>query len=183
MIAVVSDSHVPNRAPEIPKKIIEKVEEADRVIHCGDFATQQVYSEMQEFADELIAVKGNCDFFDLPNSETFEQNGIQIGVYHGTGINPRGDHDTLLDIAENKLEVDVLFHGHTHQEDIHEEDGTLLLNPGSCTGVGGGSARESNPTMMLVRIEDEFEVKLLELKDGEMETVSQESYEIQQIEK
>ena len=37
--------------------------------------------------------------------------------------------------------------------------------------------------MMLVRIEDEFEVKLLELKDGEMETVSQESYEIQQIEK
>ena len=126
MIAVVSDSHVPNRAPEIPKKIIEKVEEADRVIHCGDFATQQVYSEMQEFADELIAVKGNCDFFDLPNSETFEQNGIQIGVYHGTGINPRGDHDTLLDIAENKLEVDVLFHGHTHQEDIHEEDGTLF---------------------------------------------------------
>jgi putative phosphoesterase len=183
MIAVISDSHVPNRAPEIPKKIIEKVEKADKTIHCGDFATEQVYGELEDFADELIAVKGNCDFFELENSETFEQDGIEIGVYHGTGITPRGDPDTLLDIAENKLEVDVLFHGHTHQEDIHGENGTLLLNPGSCTGVGGGSARPSNPTMMLVQIEESVKVELIELKEGEPDTISEESYDVRQFEK
>lgn len=183
MIAVISDSHVPNRAPEIPKKIIEKVEEADKVIHCGDFATEQVYGELQEFSEDLVAVKGNCDFFDLPNSETFEREGLKVGVYHGTGITPRGDHETLLDIAENKLDIDILFHGHTHQEDIYEEDGTLLLNPGSCTGVGGGSARPSNPTMMMVELDERLEVELLELKDGELEAVREESYDTRQIEK
>lgn len=181
MITVVSDSHVPNRAPEIPKEIIEKVEDSDLTIHCGDFATEQVYSEMQDFADELVAVKGNCDFFDLPNSETFERNGLRIGVYHGTGITPRGDHETLVDIARNKLEVDVLFHGHTHQEDIYREENVLLLNPGSCTGVGGGSARPSDPTMMQVEIEDGINVELLELDDGELETMEEESYDIQQF--
>lgn len=182
MIAVVSDSHVPNRAPEIPKKIIEKIEEADKTIHCGDFATQQVYSEMQEFANELIAVKGNCDFFDLSNSETFEQEDLEIGVYHGTGITPRGDHETLRDIAENKLDVDILFHGHTHQEEIYEEEGTLLLNPGSCTGVGGGSARPSNPTMMLVEFRDKkLEVTVLEVEDDSLLVKEEESFELEEL--
>lgn len=181
MITVISDSHVPNRAQEIPKKIIEKVEEADLTIHCGDFATEQIYSEIQEFSQELVAVKGNCDFFDLENSQTFEQNGVKVGVYHGTGITPRGDHETLVDIARNKLEVDVLFHGHTHQEDIYQEDGVLLLNPGSCTGVGGGSARPSNPTMMQVEISDEIEIELLELVDGELQMIREKSYDIQQL--
>lgn len=183
MIAVISDSHVPNRSPEIPKMVIEKLEEADKVIHCGDFATEQVYGEIQEFADELVAVKGNCDFFDLPNSQTFEQDGIGIGVYHGTGINPRGDHDTLLDIAENKLEVDILFHGHTHEEEIHEEEGTLLLNPGTCTGVGGGSSRRSEPTMMLVEFDGSLKIELLAMEDGDLETFREESFDLGQIQK
>ncbi|MFT4892824.1 MAG: putative phosphoesterase [Candidatus Nanohaloarchaea archaeon] len=169
MIAVISDSHVPNRAPEIPKQFIEKVEEAELVVHCGDFATEEVYGEIKEFSEQLVAVKGNCDFFQLPNSETFERKGFEFGVYHGTGISPRGDHGTLLDIAENKMDVEILLHGHTHQEEIFEESGTLLLNPGSCTGVGGGSARSSNPTMMLVETGTELVVKLLELVDGEIQ--------------
>lgn len=176
MIVVISDSHVPNRAPEIPKKIIEKVEEAELVVHCGDFATEEVYREIEKFSEELVAVKGNCDFFDISNSETFEKNRINFGVYHGTGITPRGDHDTLLDIAENKMNVEVLFHGHTHQEEIFEEGGTLLLNPGSCTGVGGGSARKSNPTMMTIEFEDKLKINLLKLVDGEIEVERTEEY-------
>jgi putative phosphoesterase len=179
MIALISDSHVPNRAPEIPKEIIEKVEEADSVVHCGDFATEKVYNELEQFNENLVAVKGNCDFFNLPNYETFERDGISFGVYHGTGINPRGDHETLLDIAQNKLEVDVLLHGHTHQEEIFFEDETVLLNPGSCTGVGGGSSSASNPTMIEFEAdENEIKVELFELKEGKLETERKEIYRI-----
>ncbi|MFQ3275384.1 MAG: putative phosphoesterase [Candidatus Nanohaloarchaea archaeon] len=178
MIAVISDSHVPNRAPEIPKAILDKVQEADKVVHCGDFASEEVYGELKKFNEDLVAVKGNCDFFELPNSETFSEEGVRFGVYHGTGITPRGDRETLLDIAENKLEVDVLLHGHTHQEEIHAEGGTLLLNPGSCTGVGGGSARQSNPTMMILEFDEGLEVKLLELADGKIEVERNERYSL-----
>ncbi|PSG99036.1 MAG: YfcE family phosphodiesterase [Nanohaloarchaea archaeon SW_7_43_1] len=181
MIAVISDSHVPNRAPEIPKKIIEKIEEAELVIHCGDLATEKVYQELEQFNENLILVKGNCDFFDLPSSETFDRKGIIFGVYHGTGITPRGDHETLLDIARNKLEADILLHGHTHQEEILREDDALLLNPGSCTGVGGGSARPSKPTMIEIGIEDELEIKLLKLEEEEMKVERKESYPLQEF--
>lgn len=168
MIAVISDSHVPERSPGIPDQILKKIEEADRVVHCGDLETKEVYRELKQLNQEVVVVKGNCDFFDLPNSEIFSQDNLKFGVYHGTGISPRGDTETLLDIAENKLEVDVLFNGHTHQEEIYESQGTVLLNPGSCTGVGGGSASSSNPTMMVVETEQDLEVKLLEEDKGRL---------------
>lgn len=168
MIVVISDSHVPNRAKEIPKPVLDKVQEADKVVHCGDFATKEVFKELKDFNENLVAVKGNCDFFELPNSEAFENEGVKLGIYHGTGITPRGDHETLLDIAENKLKVDILLHGHTHQEEIHEEDGTVLLNPGSCTGVGGGSARSSNPTIIELGFDKTVNIKLYEEQDDEL---------------
>lgn len=169
MITVISDSHVPARSPGIPAEILERVEKADLSVHCGDFETREVYEELEQRSDEFVAVKGNCDRFSLQNSETFEWRGLKFGVYHGTGIAPRGDHDTLLDIAENKLEVDVLLHGHTHQDDIFHRDGTVLLNPGSCTGVGGGASSFSNPTMMELEVEEKsLEARILEKKGEQL---------------
>lgn len=164
MIAVVSDSHVPNRAPEIPPRVLETIEEADKVVHAGDFASEETFNELDSMF-ELVAVRGNCDFFELPISETFEVGNTRIGVYHGSGINPRGDHDTLVDIAKNKLEVDILIHGHTHRQEAVKVDGVLLLNPGSCTGVGGGSSRRGSPKMMKLEVEEEIVVELLSFGD------------------
>ncbi|WEL23531.1 metallophosphoesterase [Candidatus Nanohalovita haloferacivicina] len=169
MIAVVSDSHVPTRAEKIPEEYREKMKEAELTVHAGDFAEKPVYNGIDEYG-ELVAVKGNCDFFDLPTSETFEKQGLKFGVYHGTGINPRGDHDTLSKIAEEDLEVDVLIHGHSHQEEIAKHEGKILLNPGSCTGVGGGTARPGNPTMMEIELsENELEARIIEkTEEGEL---------------
>jgi putative phosphoesterase len=170
MIAVVSDSHVPTRAEKIPEKFREEMRESDLIVHAGDFAEKPVKNGLEEYG-ELVAVKGNCDFFDLPNGETFEENGVKFGVYHGTGINPRGDHDTLQKIASEDMEVDILITGHTHQEEISELEKCIVLNPGSCTGVGGATARESNPTMMRVipgETEGSFKVEILEKEDGEV---------------
>lgn len=164
MIAVVSDSHIPSRAKEIPGDFLDILKEADTVVHCGDFASEEFFeSDFNQEYDDFYAVKGNCDFFDLPASETFERDGVKFGVYHGTGIVPRGDHETLVDIAENKLNIDVLLHGHTHKQEAVQVGGTVLLNPGSCTGVGGGSAREGKPRMLTFELEDWLEVKLYTL--------------------
>jgi putative phosphoesterase len=170
MITVISDSHMPNRAEKIPEEFHEKLEEADVAVHCGDFETEEKYQELREKYD-IIGVKGNCDFFDIEVSEKFTKNGIEFGVYHGAGISPRGHHPTLAKTAET-LNVEVLFHGHTHQQEIAEHDGKILLNAGSCTGVGGGSSSEKNPSMMRVEVSGggEIEVKILEkdLETGEI---------------
>ena len=161
MIAVISDSHIPKRAEKIPEEFHEKLEKADTAVHCGDFETEEKHGELKEKYD-IIGVKGNCDFFDIQASEKFQASSIEFGVYHGAGITPRGHHPTLVQTAET-LEVDVLFHGHTHQEEIAETSGKILLNPGTCTGVGGGSSSKKNPTMMTVEAsQDELEVKIFE---------------------
>ncbi len=169
MIAVISDSHVPYRADEIPGKFLEKVEEAELVVHCGDFETQEVHEMIERLADDLVAVKGNCDRLQLEVSQVFEREDVSYGVYHGSGITPRGHHPTLVETAR-KLDVDVLLHGHTHEQEAVEVDGKVLLNPGSCTGVGGGTATESAPSMMVVEPGEKLAVRLLRLVDGEVES-------------
>jgi putative phosphoesterase len=166
MIAVISDSHIPNRAEKIPVEFHAKLEKADVAVHCGDFETEEKYQELKEKYD-IIGVKGNCDFFDISASEKFTEKNIEFGVYHGAGINPRGHHPTLAKNAET-LNVEILFHGHTHQQEIAEHDGKILLNPGSCTGVGGGSSSGKNPSMMTVEVSErgEIDIKIFE-KDRE----------------
>ena len=174
MIAVLSDSHVPNRSPGIAEEFMNKLENADKAVHCGDFATEEVYTDLDNQAEELIAVKGNCDFFELPNSKVFEEEGVRFGVYHGTGITPRGDRETLVNIAKEKLEVDVLLTGHTHQQESYSQDEVIVLNPGTCTGVGGGSYRGGDPKMMTIEIdEDTLKVQKHTL-DGQL-TISTET--------
>lgn len=181
MIAVVSDSHIPTRAEKIPKQFREKMKQADLTVHAGDFAEKPVYNGIDEYG-ELIAVKGNCDFFDLPNSETFTENQTEIGVYHGTGITPRGDHETLQKIAEKDLEVEILITGHTHHEEITELEKCTIINPGTCTGVGGGSSQKSNPTMIELHPQEKektFKIKLLELENEEIQEKQKQQLNLQ----
>lgn len=163
MIAVISDSHVPRRADEIPSRFREQTEEAEVCVHSGDLTSGEVLEELEESAD-TIAVKGNCDLIELESSAKFEFAGISFGVYHGSGIKPRGHVPTLLEVA-NKLEVEALIHGHTHEIMVKKQEGKLLLNPGSCTGVGGGTAEPGKPSMLRLKDEKGLVVEKLVLED------------------
>ncbi|WP_414837005.1 YfcE family phosphodiesterase [Candidatus Nanohalococcus occultus] len=177
MIALISDSHVPNRADRIPEQFIEILKQADTVAHCGDFETREMYDELDSISEEFHAVKGNCDRFEIDNYNSFETNGVKIGMYHGSRITPRGHKPTLAKTAE-ELNSKVLLHGHTHQQEATEFEGKILLNPGSCTGVGGGSSVDGNPRMMKVYVEDELRVEMIELVDGEVNQIELKSFEL-----
>ena len=183
-IAVISDSHVLDRADQIPEKFWDKIESADIVVHAGDFAREETFNALEHYSTEFYGVKGNCDFFesdDMSESKTFEAEGLKFGVYHGTGITPRGHKPTLEKIAQEDLECDILIHGHSHQDDIYLGD-NLLLNPGSCTGVGGGSARPSNPTMIEISIEDEkVEVAIIEKQEDQLIRNETKSFDKEEI--
>lgn len=164
MIVVISDSHVPHRADRIPAEFLEIAEEADIVVHCGDFETKEVHDRVKSISKEFFAVKGNCDRFEIDNYESFKHGNVEFGIYHGSKIHPRGHKPALSRTAE-QMDVEVLLHGHTHQQDASVHEGKILLNPGSCTGVGGGSYAGGNPKMMKVYVEDELKVEMLELDD------------------
>jgi putative phosphoesterase len=51
-VAIISDTHVPSRAAEIPAFVEEEVRAADHTIHVGDFDTPEAYEEVSELASE-----------------------------------------------------------------------------------------------------------------------------------
>lgn len=178
MIGIVSDSHIPSRATDFPEPFRTKLETVDQVIHCGDFDRESFYDRFMDWFPEATCVSGNCDFLGLASSATLRVEGLQIGVYHGSGIQPRGHHPTLASIAKDKLDVDVLLHGHTHQSEAVQHEGVVLINPGSCTGVGGGSATASGPTMRTISIEESINTKEWTLEDGTMTVTGETSFEV-----
>ncbi|KPN32061.1 phosphodiesterase, family [Halolamina pelagica] len=88
-LAVISDSHIPERQQTLPDRFRERIAAADHTIHAGDFATSDVLDEVRDLANELTAVHGNVDPDDLglPAVDSVTAGGVTFVVTHGT-INP-----------------------------------------------------------------------------------------------
>jgi hypothetical protein len=160
-IAVVADTHVPNRAPETPRWVRRRVADADHTIHAGDFDSRAELDRFREWTDDhLTAVRGNIDppALDVPRVATFDVPGTdyRFVVTHGH----RRGRDDPDDYAERVAAVvsanatdlprrTVGVAGHTHRLLHARIDGYRLLNPGSATEtrpMGGGSMLELSVT-------------------------------------
>lgn len=152
-IAVISDSHIPERAESIPAAFRERVATADRVVHAGDFTDPSSLETVRELAgDRLTAVYGNMDprNLDLPAVERFEAGGVAFVVTHGTG-DLETYEERVADVVREEAGEDAIgIAGHTHEVLDEVVDGVRLLNPGSVTGA----APAERTTMMELTVED-----------------------------
>ncbi len=86
----------------------------------------------------MIAVKGNCDFFDgTPEERIFDLDGFKVLMLHGHTKNVK--HGTsVLEYYAREKQVDLVLYGHTHSRDIRRIDGEkpfYIFNPGSIGGT------------------------------------------------
>ena len=131
LIGLISDTHIPDRARELPKNVISAFQNVDLILHAGDLTSMEVIDELEKIAPTK-AIQGNMDRaagIILPNAKVIEAEGIKIGIAHGE-VYPRADTQQLLYLAK-QLGADILVTGHSHQPKIEQIDGVLLLNPGS----------------------------------------------------
>ena len=128
-VAIISDTHIPSRASSIPAAARRLIEDADHVIHAGDFDSSKALAEVQELSRGLTAVEGNMDphGLGLPSVATVDLGGVRFVVTHGTGSRRGYEH------AGEGPTVGVS--GHTHDLLDTTVDGYRLLNPGSVTGA------------------------------------------------
>lgn len=163
-IGAISDSHIPSRAQKIPELILSSLEEVDTVVHAGDLEKVKLLNKLEERFDNLEFARGNNDPLDLPQSSTIKAKDYKVGVYHGARITPRGDLDTLVQTAQ-KLGVDILITGHTHEQRAVKHSEKLIINPGTCTGAKGGSPSKPRPvTFSKIELENEVKVHEYEMK-------------------
>jgi putative phosphoesterase len=141
-VAIVSDTHVPSRAAEIPDFAANEMEDADLVIHAGDFDSQAAYEAVRDLADDLVAVHGNMDprSLQLPAVDSVWVEDVQFVVVHGSGPLDGYADRVVKAVREERDEDDdddsaVGVSGHTHELRDRTVDGVRFLNPGSATGA------------------------------------------------
>jgi len=159
LIGLISDTHIPDRAKEIPQKVLETFENVDLILHAGDLTSLEVIDELEKIAP-VMAVQGNMDRtkgIDLPKARVIEAEGLRIGIAHGE-VYPRADTQQLVYIAK-QLDADILITGHSHQPKIEQIEGILLLNPGSPV-----VPRLADRTVMLLEINNkEVDVEIVKI--------------------
>ena len=74
-------------------------------------------------------MRGNLDPPDLPETLEFELGGAKIAMIHDSG--PRKGRRARL--LRRFPEARVIVFGHSHIPFLEDEDGLMLLNPGSPT--------------------------------------------------
>lgn len=132
-IGVISDTHIPRAAPDIPKEVYNEFKKVDLILHAGDLLKLRVLDKLKKLAP-VKAVYGNMDErevrLNLPEKELVNiNNNFKIGLIHG-----RGAPFNLINTVRNEFDkVDAIVFGHSHSPVNEVRDGILFFNPGSPT--------------------------------------------------
>lgn len=133
-LVLISDTHVPNRARDMPAAVWDAVDAADVVLHAGDWVAPELLDRLEDRAPFLVACWGNNDGDELrarlPERVDANLGGLRFTVTHEAGVSAGRDER----MARLYPDTDVLVFGHSHIPwDATASNGLRLLNPGSPT--------------------------------------------------
>ena len=129
MIAVLSDTHGTEDA-RLAGRAEEAVEDAQLVVHAGDFTTLPVVDAFEAASERLVAVHGNVDDdrvrTRLQAKEVVDVEGVRVVVVHGNQHS-----ETARAMLGREEEADLVVSGHSHRPGVVDAGDVTLLNPGS----------------------------------------------------
>ncbi len=132
-IAIISDTHLPRGARELPAGCVERLRGADLIMHAGDLSTLAVLRRLESYGP-VVAVYGNVDDrrvrAALRATAEIEAGGAIIAVIHDAGP----AEGRLARLRWRFPQADAVIFGHSHIP-LHErdDDGFQIFNPGSPT--------------------------------------------------
>ena len=157
-ILIVSDTH---RHHENLDLAMEQCGQIDMLLHMGDVEGGEHYIEAVTDCPVHI-VAGNNDFFSMLKKE--EE--FNIGKYH---IFMTHGHYYYVSMGTERIKeegkarhADIVMFGHTHKPVLEEEDGMIILNPGSLSYPRQNGKRPSYILMEIDKNGDaHFDIKYL----------------------
>lgn len=160
-IGVIADTHIPDRAKDIPQAILEDFKNVEMIIHAGDLVDLGVLDKLRAVCPKVKAVYGNMDPYEvrqkLAEKEVLKIGNYKIGVMHGYGAPYR-----LIDLLSESFKndkVNLIIFGHSHKG-INEKRGDILyFNPGSPTD----KIFSPYNSYGIIEINDKIEAKLIKI--------------------
>ena len=151
------------------KKILDKYQEShsDKLILLGDllyhgprnelpkdYSTKKVFTLLNEFKDNIIAVRGNCDSeVDQMVLEFPMQSDYCIGIFNDIYFFITHGHIYNEKHLPKLSKGSAFIYGHVHLPIAKNIDGIYILNPGSAS-----LPKEQNPNSYAILDNDLFSI-------------------------
>ena len=113
-ILVISDTHIPRSAQDLPEAIYKEIENVDMIVHAGDFVEKELFDKFKSLKRDQGGLREygfERDYAACPESkEVFEVGKFKIGLIHGYGAPAN-----LLETVKSEFkDVDAIIFGHSH---------------------------------------------------------------------
>ena len=159
-IGLISDTHIPDDAEELPPQIKEVFCGVDLILHAGDIYYTSVLDDLERLAP-VLAASGDNDVEVLDDRRVkmkhmFTADGVNIWLTHERRwVWDKGDW--------NACRPNVIVVGHTHKTKIeYQKEGYLLVNPGSATFPN--YKQELGTVALLTTNSDKVKADIIQLK-------------------
>lgn len=135
-LGIMADSH--DNLPKVEKAIeVFNKEGVTIVLHAGDIVSPFTAKKLERLNCKTIAVFGNNDGEKIVLLERFKS----LGEIHRSGHSFQKDGKKIIIFHEEPQylpcltkEFDLIIYGHSHKEEIRQENNTWIINPGETCG-------------------------------------------------
>ena len=158
-IGLISDTHIPDHAKELPPQLKDVFCGVDLILHAGDIYDVSVLDELESLAP-VLAAEGDDD----PLSTATDRRVKAKHILNIDGVNIWLSHARPWSWSSNPKETpNVIVCGHTHSSSLANIKGDILLvNPGSPTFPH--YKRELGTVALLTVSSGKAEAKIIQLK-------------------
>ena len=166
-LALISDTHLPERLAALPAGVFDALRGCDLLLHAGDVGALGVLDELAGLAP-VIAVRGNDGGAEsaaaLPLDQLLVLGGRRILLWHGH-FEDRGDElawrhaagwDDIFDrlaFRARSRGASILVTGHTHIPCTRERREVLLVNPGAIA-PGNAFLQQTLRSVAILEVEE-----------------------------
>lgn len=123
-ILIISDTHFLRKNKL--DKFIQQFPDIKHIIHCGDIYPGYQPGHIQH----LYLCKGNNDFSNTPHVAHITIDNVTFMITHGH-LQDRASRPQKLKELLEQYPSDVICFGHTHIPYFYQDEGIIIINPGS----------------------------------------------------
>ena len=131
-IGLISDTHIPDVATELPSELNEAFQGVDYILHAGDIYIPSVLDDLESIAPVLAAMGDDDSPLDMKDDKRVQSKHVmKVGNYTLWLVHERPY--TLASQPKGEGVPDIVVFGHEHLTTVQRYGSVLFVNPGSPT--------------------------------------------------